>query len=159
MRPHVIFLLLFRLVQQVGGQPQVLDGGAADVTRGQFPESITILRRADHVAQIHVHPRIARHQPTVVRVATLQFDQQRRTRRDVQQRQRQLFCCAFPLLLCVCVVYLAGFFLHYLRFVRRRDGYYKRRMMVANHKTTQPETKMTKKKTMSLNTACDSFAN
>lgn len=68
-------LLFLHLIDHLVRYSQVLDHRAANVALVHSPEPVAVSRRADHLAQIDVHPVVTAHQVTVVRLAVLQFDQ------------------------------------------------------------------------------------
>jgi hypothetical protein len=78
-RPLLLLLevLLLDEADHLIRDADVLDGVPAHVAVGHAPEPVAVFARADHLLQVHVHPRVAAHQVAVVRLAVLKLHQLR----------------------------------------------------------------------------------
>ena len=78
-RPLLLLLevLLLDEADHLIRDADVLDGVPAHVAVGHAPEPVAVLARADHLLQVHVHPRVAAHKVAVVRLAVLKLHQLR----------------------------------------------------------------------------------
>jgi hypothetical protein len=86
-RRRCCLLVLDGLVEDGGGHSQVLDGGPADVARGDLEEPIAGGARVDHVRQVQIHPRVTAPEPSVVRFPALELHQDRGRNRRPEQRE------------------------------------------------------------------------
>ena len=62
-------------VNDLVGDPEVLDGAASDVALGHPPELVAVPAGADHLPQVDVHPVVAAHQVPVVSLTVLELHQ------------------------------------------------------------------------------------
>lgn len=78
-RPLLLLLevLLLDEADHLIRDADVLDRVPAHVAVGHAPEPVAVFARADHLLQVHVHPRVAAHQVAVVRLAVLKLHQLR----------------------------------------------------------------------------------
>lgn len=82
--------LLLDHVDDLVGDAQVLNGAAANVALRHPPEFVPVPGRADHLAQVDVHPVVAAHQVPVVCLPVFELHQHWVILSRFQQRQGKL---------------------------------------------------------------------